>query len=96
MIIKELAVVAHTYTDKNGEQKNVWKSVGAMHTTQDGKEYIVLDPMVNLAAIPRKEGDNRVFVSMFEPKAKQAADKAGVPPSKQHQGSDDLEQDVPF
>jgi len=92
MIVKELAVVVRTYTDKNGELKKAWKNIGAIHE-HEGRQYITLDSLVNLAAIPRKEGEDRVYVSMFEPKAKQAADKAGVPP-KQASGFDD--DSIPF
>lgn len=89
---KELCVVARTYTDKSGETKKVWTKVGEIHTAKDGREYMVLDPMVNLAAVPRKEGDDRVFVSMFDPKPKTERVKtpAVAPP-------DDFDsQEIPF
>jgi hypothetical protein len=86
---KELCVVARTYTDKSGETKKVWSKVGEIHTAKDGREYMVLDPMVNLAAVPRKEGDDRVFVSMFDPKPK--GDKRGAAT-----GGTDTSDDVPF
>lgn len=67
MLKKQLSVVAHKYLDRDGQEKTVWKNIGAIHE-HNGKSYITLDPMVNLAAIPRKDGDNRVFVSIFDPK----------------------------
>ena len=91
-IIKELCVVARKYTDKNGQEKSVWKNIGAIHTSTSGKEYMVLDPMVNLAAVPRKDGDDRVFVSMFEPKQKQNVQQAAT----QSNPMEDMDSDIPF
>ena len=93
MIVKELAVVIRTYKDNEGQDKKVWKSIGAVHE-HEGRQYMTLDALVNLAAIPRREGDDRVFVSMFEPKAKQAMAKAAEQP-KQSQNFDD-DSDIPF
>lgn len=69
MILKELVVVLDTYTNSNGEEKKKWITIGHLHSTKDGlREYITLEPHINLAAIPRKEGDNRVYVNLFEPR----------------------------
>lgn len=81
-IIKELSVVVRTY-EKNGETKKVWKNIGAIHEGQHG-QYMVLDSLVNLAAIPRRDGDDRVYVSMFDPKKRQDKQEADMP-------SDDIE-----
>lgn len=95
MILKELAVVADVYKDREGNDKKVWKNIGAIHATKDGKQYMTLDPMVNLAAVPRKEGDSRVYVSMFEPKAKQALAAAQSSPTG-NSGFSDMDDDLPF
>lgn len=92
-IIKELAVVTRTYTDGNGNEKKVWKNIGAIHTSKEGREYMVIDPLVNLAAIQRKEGDDRVFVSMFEPKPKEQKQQTNAPAAA---GLGDFEDDIPF
>ena len=89
-ILYELSVVAGQY-EMNGETKKRWKNVGHLHETNDGRQYITLDPMVNLAAVPRREGDDRVYVSMFEPKKKEG--KAG-PAQKFQSGLPDDE--IPF
>lgn len=91
-IVKELAVVTRIYTDKQGNEKKVWKNIGAIHTSSKGSEYIVLDPLINLAAIPRKDGDDRVFVSMFEPKEKQPQSKG----TGRAGPLSDFAEDVPF
>lgn len=78
-IIKELSVVKTTYTNKQGEEKKVWLNVGQVHE-HEGREYITLDPTINFGALPRKQGDDRLFVSMFEPKPK---DQQAKPQGKQ-------------
>lgn len=87
-VIKDLAVVKSTYTNKQGEEKKVWLNIGQVHE-HEGREYITLDPTINLAALPRKQGDDRLFVSMFEPKHRQDS-KSGK------QTSNDTAEDLPF
>jgi len=96
MILKELAVVLDTYTNSNGEEKKKWLTIGHIHQTKNGdREYITLEPHINLAAIPRKEGDNRVYVNLFEPRK----DKPEAQPSKKpgHDAPASFDDhDVPF
>ena len=63
--MKKLAVANGTYT-KDGQQKTRWVNVGIVNTTQDGKEYMLIDPTINFAAFPREEGKDMVMVGMFE------------------------------
>lgn len=90
MILKELAVITRTYTDKEGKEKKVWRNIGTIQKhDKEGYEYMVLDPLISLAAIPH-EGD-RVFVSMFDPKPKESK------PEASRQQSNDTEDDqIPF
>ncbi len=67
--IKDLATVVGTY-EKNGETRKRYLTVGALMSSSDGGQFILLDPLVNFGAIPRKEGSDRVLISMFEPKDK--------------------------
>ena len=103
-ILKDLAVVQETYTDRNGEQKKKWLTIGQIHASNEGREYIVLYPWINLAAIPRKEGDSRLFVSIFEPKVRdevkpahevKPAQTASKAPAKPEPAFDN-DSDVPF
>jgi hypothetical protein len=64
MITKKLMVKNGSY-QKDGEEKNRWLQIGAVHE-YEGREYITLDRYVNLAGLPTKDGDTRVFVSMFD------------------------------
>lgn len=63
----DLTVVTGTY-EKNGETKRRYMQIGSMMESDDGKPFILLDPLVNLAAVPKQEGRDRVMVSCFEPK----------------------------
>lgn len=74
MLKQELFVTTGTY-QKNGETKKRWKKVGEIHGRDDGSEYIVIDPFVNFAAVPRKEGEDRVYLSAFSPKPKYERDE---------------------
>lgn len=70
-ILKELTVAAGKYTDSQGNEKTRWRTIGHLHEGTKG-QYITLDPITNLAALPRKEGDDRVYVNMFDPKPREA------------------------
>lgn len=94
-ILKDLAVVIDTYTDRNGAEKKKWLTIGQLHSSKEGREYITLDPHINLAAIPLKDGDSRVYVSMFEPKAKVDA-PAAAPAQSAKPAAAGMDDDVPF
>lgn len=99
-ITKELCIVASTYTDASGTEKKRWQRIGHLHSGQDGKsDYITLDPLFNLAAIPRKQGDDRVFVSMFDPKPREGQQQsrpAASRPSSQKTAPDGFDDDIGF
>lgn len=79
MILKELCVAAGQY-EVNGEPKTRWTRIGHLHETQDKtRQYITLDPAYNLAAFPKKEGDDRLYVNMFDPKPKEGQQRRGAP-----------------
>lgn len=64
----DLAVKVGQYVDQTGATKNRYQSLGVVMQGDDGGFYALLDPLVNLAAIPREPGKDRVMVSMFEPR----------------------------
>ena len=78
-IKKVLAVKNGSYEDRDGKTVNRWVYIGHIHEGKDN-DYMTLDAAVNLAAFPRKEGDTRVMVSMFDPKEK---DSRQEPPRRQ-------------
>ena len=52
---KRLSAVTGEYTDKQGQQKAEWTTVGALIVGKNGKEYVLLDPTVNLAGVLQKQ-----------------------------------------
>ena len=68
MITKNLVVKNGSYTTKDGQTKHRYLTIGQLHAGKEGNDYITLDAHVNLAAIPRKDGDTRVMVSLYEPR----------------------------
>lgn len=91
MTIKHVLAVKTGSYEKDGETKNRWKYIGHVHEGQHGL-YITLDASVNLAAFPRKEGDDRVMVSMFEEKEK-GSKPSPKKPAAQEEFVDD---EIPF
>ena len=90
-ILKKLVVKTGTY-EKDGETKNRYKTIGHVHSGQHG-EYITLDASANLAAFPRKDGDDRVMVNMWDKKGKDDKPK----PAKQAPPDDDFgDREIPF
>lgn len=77
-ILKELTIATGKYTDQTGAEKTRWKTIGHLHDGSKG-QYITLDSLVNLAAVPRKDGDDRVYVNLFDPKPKDGQRKAAKP-----------------
>lgn len=65
-ILRDLVVAVGKWTANDGTEKTRWRTIGQMHEGSKGK-YITLDPAFNLAAVPLKEGDYRVYVNLFAP-----------------------------
>jgi len=63
--MKNLSVANGTYTNSNNEQKTRWVNVGKI-MEKDGKEFMLIDPLVNFAAFPREQGKDMVMVGIFE------------------------------
>ena len=54
--MKKISVATGSYTAQDGTQKTEWTKIGVIGISQAGKEYALIDPKVNLAALP--VGDN--------------------------------------
>lgn len=93
MILKNLVVKTGSYENKAGETVGRYKTIGHVHSGQHG-EYITLNADVNLAAFPRKEGDDRVMVSMYDPKGKDGKEQKAPPKNKD--GSEGFDDDIQF
>lgn len=91
MILKNLCVKNGSYTDRDGNEKGRWVTIGQIHEAKDGGTYITLDAHVNLAAFPRKDGDTRVMVSQFDPKGREES-----PKSRREEPADFDDDKLPF
>jgi len=108
MIEYELAVKTGSYTDREGNEKGRWENIGHIHTSQDGRWYVTLKRTFNPAGVPPREGDDRVFVSCFEPKqgrgdsaapkaeSRAAAKGKPAPTVSDYGKSGGFDDDVPF
>lgn len=73
---KRLSAVVGEYQDKQGQQKAEWANIGVIGTGKNGKEYVLLDPTVNLAGVLVKQNvlaqkrneapSDMVMTSVFE------------------------------
>lgn len=63
----DLAVVTRKYTDKAGQEKNTWESIGVV-VQGDKDPYIMLKAHFLPSAIQRKNGSESILVSLFMPK----------------------------
>lgn len=64
--MKKLAVANGQYKNSQGETKTRWVNVGVIGVSQNGKEYMLIDPTINFAAFQREEGKDMVMVGIFE------------------------------
>lgn len=94
-VLKELCVAQRKYQDKQGSDKTVWLKIGEIHTSNEGREYMVIYPHINFASLPRKEGEDRVFVSMFEPKPRDQRN-AAADQVKAASSSSSFNDDIPW
>lgn len=53
--MKEIVVANGEYQKQDGNTGTNWVKVGVLGVSQNGKEYIILEPHVNLAGLPRSE-----------------------------------------
>jgi len=77
--MKKLAIANGKYM-KDGVEKTKWVNIGIINTSQNGKEYMLLDPTINLAGFPREEGKSSVMVSIFDDSQQQ---QQGYPQQQQ-------------
>lgn len=74
-ILKKLVAVNGEYTTRDGSVKKSRVTIGHLHSGQYG-DYITLEAHVNLAAFPRKDGDTRVMVNLYDNERRDEAPKA--------------------
>ena len=93
---KRLLAKVGTYTNSQNEQKNEYIKLGILKQGEQGGEYMILDPSINLAgvlmkqnALAAKEGKQQrdaVMISVFENDNQQQAQQQGYQQQPQQQG----------
>ena len=64
--MKKISIANGTYIGQDGQQKTNWVKVGVIGVSQNGKEYVLLDPTVNLAAFKREDGKDMVMCTVYD------------------------------
>lgn len=83
----DMAVKVGQYQDQSGATKNRYQNIGVIMQGDDGGHYALIDPLINLAAVPREAGKDRVMVSLFEPR--NDAQQQAARPQRAAQSVDD-------
>jgi len=63
--MKKLSIAGRKYQKQDGSEGTEWTNLGILNTNANGKEYILLDPKINLAGLPIGE-NGMVMVGVFE------------------------------
>mgnify|MGYP003660818437 CR=1 FL=1 len=98
---KRLSAVVGEYTDKqSGQQKAEWASLGIIGVSANGKEYMLLDPTINLAGVLLKQNvlaankgeklSDMVMISIIDEQAQN--NNQGQQNNNQHQGHNQQQQ----
>lgn len=69
----DLTIPAGQYTDKNGQQKTKWETIGAVFQNDAGKSFVTLKRTFNPAGVPvDQNGSNRenVIINCFDANAR--------------------------
>ncbi len=82
--MKKLAVANGQY-EKDGQQKTRWVNVGVIGVSQQGKEYMLIDPTINFAAFQREEGKDMVMVGIFDDSNQGQNNQQNQAPQQQQQ-----------
>lgn len=90
----DLSVAVGVYTDRSGEQKKRWKTIGSIVETQGGGKVILIDATFNPAGVPREPGRDQIMISMFTPNEKTASPAA--PAAAPADAFVDMNDDIPF
>lgn len=89
----DIAVVTGKYQDNQGQTKNRYMNIGAVMEGDNGP-FLLLDPMINLAAVPREAGKDRVICSLFEPRQADGQQPRAAAPAPRQAAP--MEDDIPF
>ena len=82
--MRKLAVANGQY-QKDGQTKTRWVNVGVIGVSQNGKEYMLIDPTINFAGFPKEEGKDMVMVGIFDDSNQQQNQNNGGNQNQQYQ-----------
>ncbi len=94
---KRLSAVVGEYTNKENQQKAEWVNIGIIGVGKNNKEYVLLDPTINLAGILLKQNvlaqkrneapSDMIMASIFEEQqTQQQPQQGGYQQQGQQQG----------
>ena len=63
----DIKVKNGTYVNSQNETKSRYKTVGKVMINDDGSQFALLDPTINLAGFERDAGKDMLIGSFFEP-----------------------------
>ncbi len=64
--MRKISIANGTYIGQDGQQKTNWVKVGVIGVSQNGKEYVLLDPTINLAGFKREDGKDMVMCTVYD------------------------------
>lgn len=70
-LVKDALVKVGSYTDREGNEKSHLRNIGGLFEGDDGGQYLLIDPFVNLGAIQRPQGRDKVMVHLYDPRPKE-------------------------
>ena len=91
---KKLAIGNGTYVNKAGETKTRWVNIGVI-LEKDGKEFMLLDPTINLAGFQREQGKDMLMVGIFQDQPQQQNQGYQQPPQQNQQQGQQYNQNQP-
>jgi hypothetical protein len=83
--MKELVVANGEYQKSDGSTGVNWVKVGVLGVSQQGKEYVILEPHINLAGLPRSEKGG-VMVSVIDKQQSNNQQQGGYGQQDYNQG----------
>lgn len=102
----DVSIKVGSYTDGQGNERNRYKTIGAMWEKDDGGTYLALDSTIvtmELQYIANPKRSERLICSLFEPRENGDRPASRPAPAKQEpqQGKpkadvQDMDDDIPF
>jgi len=97
MIKQKLVATVDKYTDRDGNERKRYVTVGHLHEGDYG-DYITLDPSVSLGGVLAmqkingitKREDSRIFVNLYDPQPRGDAPAGSTPPPADSGGVDHI------